>query len=213
MRDPAMNDGPSTQPPHFQEQRFLYFAVLISLVGHILLFGISHLLSQSSLKNTKHHKAIDIDLVQTNLTPEPAKPKKKQESPKNASKTASKSKPNTAPAKKTTKKKNRSTQKSLSGNPVVKRKRRVITPEELVQNALKQIQQHEATKPQPKDRLSDRLKKMRQEIKNSEARETQTGSDAVTAKGKKSAGQISILERYHQSVRVIIRSNWAFPPR
>ena len=207
-----MNQGPSDQTA--SEQRTIIAAVAISLVGHILLFGISHLLSKSSLKSTPPHKVIDIDLVSAELPAQKKATSKDRQTRTAAKKTAPNSAKKSVLKKSSKKTKKPSPQKTLSSNPAVKRRRRVVTPENLVQNALKQIEREEAAKnPDPKSLLSERIKKMRQEVKGSETKTAAASSDSITAKGKKSAGEASAIERYYQSVRVIVRSNWAFPAR
>lgn len=207
-------DAPQQTAP---EQRMMMAAVLISLAGHILLFGASHLLSKSTLKATKQPKAVEIDLVNTELPTQKSKTKKSA-----TSKTAAPAKKASKPAKKTSvsvkkpskSKAKRASKKTITSNTAVKRNRRVVTPEELVQSALKQIEREQKqNKPDPGQALSERLKKMRQEVKNTEAKKASGPSDGVNASGKKSAAQASAIERYYQSVRVIIRSNWAFPTR
>ena len=185
------------------ENRFLTVAVLLSLVGHILLFTVSHVLTTSGYKHHKTPRSIDVDLVQTELpVAKPTEKSKKQ--PK--SKASSTSRPTKKTAQKKLKKTVTLPTKTTTAKKTKKSRQKVVTPNELVQNALQKMAK-EASKPEP---LSQRLDRLKQEVNNRETAPTTASPDAVST-DVSSSEQISIKERYYRTIEVIIRKNWAFP--
>ncbi|WP_300667414.1 energy transducer TonB [Desulfoluna sp.] len=189
------------------ENRFLTLAVLFSLTGHILLFTLSHVLTTSGYKPHKTPRSIDVDLMQTELPP--PQPSKESVQAKSSAKPATPS--TSAPSKKATRKKTAKkvtppAAKSFTGKRPTKRKQRVITPDELVQNALQKMAK-ETSKKEP---LSHRLNRLKKEVADRKAPET-VGANDGAATGQPTAVQMSIKERYYRTIEVIIRKNWAFP--
>jgi len=189
------------------ENRFLTLAVIISLAGHILLFTLSHVFTTSGYKPHKTPRAIDVDLLQTELPTEKRtkKPAKAQSSPVKPSAPATK--PSKTPShKKNAKKVTQPVTKTVTGKKAVKRNQKVITPSELVQDALQKMAK-ETAKPEP---LSERLNRLKKEVADQKKTE-HSGSKEGSSSGSPTAAQISIQERYYRTIEVIIRKNWAFP--
>jgi len=199
-------------PRHHQtggdENRLLTLAVILSLTGHVLLFTLSHVFTTSGYKPHKAPRSIDVDLVQTEL---PKKKKAKAPAARKQSQPAS-TKPEraTTPTKKATRKKSAKkvqapTTKTISGKKSVKRKRKVITPDDLVKSALQKMAR-ETSKPEP---LSERMNRLKKEVADTKA--PPAASADGTATGQPTATQISIKERYYRTIEIIIRKNWAYP--
>jgi len=190
------------------ENRLLTIAVILSLAGHILLFTLSHVMTTSGYKPHKTPRSIDVDLVQPEHSREKqAKASARRKPGPSTPKTAQATSPSKqATRKKSAKKIHPPTTKTITGNKSVKLNRKVITPDELVKNALQKIAR-EASKPEP---LSNRMNRLKKEV--ADRKETgKTAAPVETAKGQPTAAQISIKERYYRTIEVIIRKNWAYP--
>lgn len=183
------------------ENRLLTLAVVLSLTGHILLFALSHVLTTSGYKPHKTPRAIDVDLMQTELPSQnqaPSAPRADAASPPRAAAPAKR-----AAHKKTAKKVTRPATKTVTGKKAVKGKQKVITPDELVQSALQQMAK-EAAKPPS---LTERMDRLKKEV----ADRPHPGAKQGPSDGQPAAAEISVKERYYRTIEVIIRQNWAFP--
>ncbi len=186
------------------ENRFLTIAVFISLVGHALMFIISHLLTTSGHTLHETPRSIDVDLVQIEMPQTP--PVKKPAPPKKPSLPRVAPPAKQANHKKSTKRVQQPAPKRITGKKATKSHQKVVTPDTLVKSALQKIAQ-ETTRPEP---LADRISRLKQEVAN-QKREVSGGTQKGAAPHAPTPGEISIKERYYRTIEVIIRKNWAFP--